>query len=405
MITTFDDLFSFVSAPPQVNATVCTPAQRLSLIKSTCEGYNSKRDDSIFQSPTNFARFFVMKNEKKIYCGVQSTGSRNWRSIINEALELKPGEIYNQQLVAHKDKLREKGIGYLSEFTAEDIREMLEDKSYQRILVIRHPLARFMSAYRTRVQNGPMWKLKKLKKALEENLGAKVDGYNITLGQFAAFVTHEDSMDADRYWQTYQYLCFPCTVDFTDVLKGEVNELHMDEDTIEETKTSRKFMGSRPLVALAQLNQTELDQLVAHYKKDMDMFGYGWNTPWYRATCNQTPTDNSSQFCCWCIVIFIFLFIFLSFCCCFFFSCFLLFLFFILFYLLIYFFFMYCYIHLPFHFFFWFCFVLCYCILFHFIFLLVESFFHKPWWIVSPCTPETMAWSLHSQLIPAGKTN
>ncbi|ELU15878.1 hypothetical protein CAPTEDRAFT_195990 [Capitella teleta] len=80
--------------------------------------------------------------------------------------------------------------------------------SFRKIIELKHPLTRFVSAFKTRVQNGPLWKLKKLKKVLEKRYVTEV--HNITLSQFATFVARDiDHVNTDRFWQSFQELCFP----------------------------------------------------------------------------------------------------------------------------------------------------------------------------------------------------
>ena len=141
----------------EVRIPACSTAQRLKLLRNTCTNVNVPYNDTIFNDARNFARFFVQETEKVIYCGIQSTGSKTWRARIDDALGLKDGETANPQLVAQNKKLKEKGIAYLSEFTTKEIGEMLSGSRYRKVLVLKHPLTRFMSAYDTRAKNGPHW--------------------------------------------------------------------------------------------------------------------------------------------------------------------------------------------------------------------------------------------------------
>ena len=279
----------------------CSPEERLKQIRTTCDQIQANYNDTIFRDAKNFARFFVLKQEKTIYCGMQSTGAKGWRQIIDEALELKPGETSNPQLMWQNKKLKEKGIGYLSEFTIKDIRAMLEDPSFKKVLVIKHPLARFVAAYDMRVKNGPLWKIKKLKKTLEEKLKEPVSGFNVTFTQFVKYVINEDSLQADRYWQTFQYLCFPCVVKFDDVIKSETNN-NVDNtvDTyVDGNKgTSKMFPTARSLFVYRWLDKDLMSGLLRHYERDMKMFGYGWAEPWYKATCKQPSVDPKVGECC-----------------------------------------------------------------------------------------------------------
>ncbi|ELU08153.1 hypothetical protein CAPTEDRAFT_208875 [Capitella teleta] len=271
----------------------CTNDQRINLIKSTCERSGIAYNTNLFKDAKNFARFFVVGSEKKIYCGVQSTGSKSWRSVIDEALGFKEGETFNPQLVAQKQKLREKGIGFLSEFSLKEIADMLKGNSFRKIIVLKHPLTRFVSAFKTRVQNGPLWKLKKLKKVLEQRYAMKTDGYNITLSQFATFVARDiDPANTDRFWQSFQELCFPCTVQFDDVIKGEVHGLETDDGV---TKEEEMFSFGKSLTALEQLTPREISEILAHYNTDLSMFGYGWKAG--MATCDLTPIESDDSCC------------------------------------------------------------------------------------------------------------
>jgi hypothetical protein len=273
----------------------CSTQERLDQLKASCERARIQYNDSIFKDAKNFARFFVDEREKKIYCGVQSTGTRSWRSVIDEALGLSEGETYNPQLVAHKQKMKDVGVGYLSEYSVADIEQMLKGTDFRKVIVVKHPLSRFLSSFKTRVQNGPLWKLKKLKKVLEKSHDMTVDGYNITLNQFVLLVTQKDPAASDRFWQTYETLCFPCTVRFDGIIKGEVSNLELDDQTAEEEAASKTFSASRPLPPLERLNSREMTQLIAHYNVDMDMFGYAWKSS--KATCDQTPSKDSTICC------------------------------------------------------------------------------------------------------------
>ena len=195
-----------------------------------------------------------------------------------------------------------------------------EFSAYTRILIVRHPIDRMLSAYyniRNYVEHtgmhGPGPEVRKTILSAFSLSSLR----NLTLPQFVRFITDRNVSGHhydDRHFNSYSRTCRVCDVTYHHVLRIEtmqydaepiLRELRFSQDYINAIKMSdnTRVMTSslrggtaRHFPELLQLNKSSLALIIERYRWDLKLFGYRMDTEANVASCLMNTTMKTT--CC-----------------------------------------------------------------------------------------------------------
>ena len=163
--------------------------------------------------------------------------------------------------------------------------------NFTKVIFVRHPLSRLLSAYRDKFVNLPTnYYRKQARLILEEERGtrlAKRKKPNVTFSEFANFITNEKLgiLAQDSHWSTIvdKYRPCECYFDFIGHLETVEEDteylfrlLHIDDivsfgESRNPTQSSSKILLQKHF---SQLSEALFQKIVLKYEDDFRVFGY-----------------------------------------------------------------------------------------------------------------------------------
>lgn len=179
----------------------------------------------------------------------------------------------------------------LSNYTIPEIERMLA--TYDKLIVVRHPLERLLSAYRNKLEAK-----QKSSKYFQTRFGKKIikryrqnpteeslkNGDDVTFQEFVEYVTDESSNETrNEHWKPIYELCQPCLVNYNLVSKYEslvedATEV-LERIGVDFVNFPAKPPNSEPTAKKLEkyystLTYKQLRKLVHLYKLDLRLFDY-----------------------------------------------------------------------------------------------------------------------------------
>ncbi|CAH1251486.1 CHST10 [Branchiostoma lanceolatum] len=274
-----------------------SPRQDQSRRKALLEEYCQKNSSSDM-SPRRMGNFFVSDRYKVLYCKVARTGSTTTSALL---YNLEFGTNFTQQ-----EYLEHQGgtpiLKRLTSYTKDE--QMLRLKTYKKLLVVRNPLERLVSAYLF-FFGGKDYFVGKTRHVLYnqhyqdmlETIDWKIphtEDYGViqTTNEkyhvipFLAFiraVTEDTGRWENEHWALMSNYCPPCQVHFdfiahTETLAKDLNIFFQNagvtgrENVFPHVKTR---LGKRNMLDLyRQIPIKDIQRIGRKYAPDFDMFGY-----------------------------------------------------------------------------------------------------------------------------------
>ncbi len=277
----------------------CNNEQRLKILEDYCR-LRSQREEDVNISQKLFPRLLSDDKHQVLYCAITKTGCTSFKTMIaNQTQRVQK----NQDVrVQRASGLRSIGLKYLIEFSMREI--LLRLKSYTKIIVVRHPFDRLMSAYNDKfvVKNFSM----KYQSAIGDILGharrPKL-GQRISFEDFIQLVVkgRENRKFINKHWATYTDLCHPCLVKYDHIFKLETfstdsrtalslflnegqNSISMPHIHVTDKRPVEEKLSS-VTHRFKQFSEKLVQAVMAIYAADFKLFGYQWDQG-KGATCN-----------------------------------------------------------------------------------------------------------------------
>ncbi|KAM8920873.1 carbohydrate sulfotransferase 9-like [Pelodytes ibericus] len=205
-----------------------TQKHRKDTVKLVCQQHNLTGNAS-YKIPRLVSKLlFVEHNYKFIYCEVPKVGCTNWKRIIlllNQSLS--PTDLKHDDVHGHPSLLR------LSSYPPTKQKELLQ--SYTKVMFVRDPLQRFVSAYRDKfLHKQEVYYYKtfagyiKRKFRNDENSTEQV-----TFEEFSRYVIEKNPPYRDTHWMPMYQLCDPCNIQYDIV--GKLETMTKDSDLVLKT--------------------------------------------------------------------------------------------------------------------------------------------------------------------------
>ncbi|CAK9817069.1 Carbohydrate sulfotransferase 11 [Anthophora plagiata] len=241
-------------------------------------------------NPESFRNILVDEQHELLYCYVPKVACTNWKRVLMVATGKWPG---NDPMEIPAYQVHSPGtFSRLSNYTLPEIERMLA--TYDKLIVVRHPLERLLSAYRNKLEA----KHEKSSRYFQTRFGKKIirryrhnateeslrKGDDVTFREFVEFVTDNSSNETrNEHWRPIYELCQPCLVNYNLVSKyeslvedaTEVLERMGVESVNFPTKTTNSEPTARKLEKYySTLTYKQLRKLANLYKLDLRLFDY-----------------------------------------------------------------------------------------------------------------------------------
>ncbi len=271
----------------------CSKQGRLRRMQEACE--ENPIDQYEYTTPIgrNNTLFIIVVDDRRkiLYCKIGKTGTTSFLDYFAKTTGKPVGSI-NVQL---KEDLRRVDLNMSYHVAVSEVNTRYKD--YTKIIVVRHPLQRVISAY------FHVFKVLKLYASM-----------NMTLHKFLRNVTG-NLADYDGHWTRYHNRCKVCRVKYDYIMKSEtididimatadlfgVSNLTDDVKPVVETKNIGKRYSSEMFRYDDLLKDFQLryplymHRLLHLYKEDMELFDYGWDIAGKKSRCR--ASINSRQCC------------------------------------------------------------------------------------------------------------
>ena len=237
---------------------------------------------------------YVDPVHKLAMCLPPKAGCTTWKTILanNSANGPLPKDF--DGMLLHFPHVRASfGILDVKNLPGPEIRQVLS--KYYKVMVVRHPFERLVSAYNDKVNSPRTTKVrKKVQSRIMHlmNQSSSHQGLNISFQLFIQYIGHFESSPEhrDMHWNTFDHICQPCRIGYDKIIKLESQQVDSYEIITQrlnsqglETTGNRlgkgaqsTNMGGRVLREYNGLSQAEMDFLLHEFSLDMKRFGYGW---------------------------------------------------------------------------------------------------------------------------------
>lgn len=272
----------------RVHIKECRAQQRANLLDDFCKASYPAGQKST--SPKNFyvgghMFFYADKRNKIMLCAVPKSGISSWKNLLMQISSNNPNISSNPHIIS---TVLESGLHIVP--TEKTLSEEYND--YYKFIVVRHPLARVVSAYKDIIYEVKV-------EVPDHNCGGEMlaryrDCSNLTLEQcaklppyptwqeFASHVAARDVKCLNRHWMTVEKLCQPCRIRYDGIMKLETVD-HDAETFLDMYRGTNNFhirhLNEKKDIKsvedyINELPKAVVAKLIDKYKVDMAMLGY-----------------------------------------------------------------------------------------------------------------------------------
>ncbi|XP_064089883.1 carbohydrate sulfotransferase 11-like [Macrobrachium nipponense] len=248
----------------------------------------------------NWNYMYYVPQEDFVYCKVPKSGSTTW---VYNLLKLAnvPEEQISSDIGIHK-LLRD----YYPKMSSSKMKQAFK-KSFK-LLVVRHPFERILSAYRDKLENyqrdlmfrdGYYYTMygKTIVQVYRDETDLSLKNRTEpTWTEFVRYVINTPYSKFDEHWKPIYSLCSPCVIKYNVIAKMEtfsedtqfvINQLGLEDQLHVEWihRTANDRTSDVANLYYSQLTRRQVDQLYAKYKLDFELFDY--NHEAYREMAKQ----------------------------------------------------------------------------------------------------------------------
>ncbi|XP_075934161.1 carbohydrate sulfotransferase 8-like [Anarhichas minor] len=214
---------------------------RRQLMKEMCAKYKSSISKTI--TAHHVRNLFVEDKYKLLYCQVPKAGCSNWKRTLIVLAGLAP----NAQSIQHDTVHEGHYLRELNTFDRKGIMHRLE--TYTKVMFVREPLERMVSAYRDKFENPNNYYHNLFGKPIISKYRANPSpealktGNGVTFKEFVQYLLDvHRPVGMDIHWDQTNQLCNPCLIDYNFIGKFENME--------EESNFLLRLTGAPPNVKL-----------------------------------------------------------------------------------------------------------------------------------------------------------
>ena len=316
----------------------CSQSLRLSAIQRYCQDHPELqtylKDPRNTRSPMRY--ILVSETHKVLLCTNTKAGSRLWGDTLVRSSsafhnkyngsDLDADSVYDLDDEEVRKKLR---IFRLRDYSDEAFLNVL--RNYFKVMVVRNPIERILSAYRDKFIYSPMGKgsldgynyvLRNYRKITTDEIttldSRSMQGMaKITLAEFVRMVTDRSS-PYNIHWDQYINNCHPCVINYDHIVRTETNNWDavpvldilsrgLDKNVLKHSVVSRDKEAvkqnmenptfNKVLEEFSEVPQNDIINLMSYFKTDLEMFGYQFNSATLEGSC-ALINHTSMSVCC-----------------------------------------------------------------------------------------------------------
>ena len=263
------------------------------MLNEQCDRLEQSRSEFNISENPRLDHIIVNDKYRVLYCFIPKVASTNLKKTFflltgeknkTDPSQIKPFEVH---------RVSRSPFTYLNTLSAKSVQHRL--KHYIKVIFVREPLARLLSAFRDKLSHGE-------KKFLARKYGAEAiklfrenpsqqslkDGHDLKFSEFVDYVLYQKahSQEFDKHWDEYFNLCSPCHIRYNFIGRFETLEDDVDlflkkidpdqnvrfpkrEESYRDNKTAdilEKYYGS--------IDHQKIIKLQDVYRLDYSLFGY-----------------------------------------------------------------------------------------------------------------------------------
>lgn len=292
----------------------CSMAERTSFVKNMCAHFGFT-NDLLTQRRT---RVIIHDQYKIVYCPIVKCGSTNFLRFLGSLTEKNSSTKFWERPHFDIRGMRARGLR-VQKMTSKEINLL----PYLKIMIVRHPLDRFLSAYYDKMNNSVQrWWTARIKEKIVRNYNKTNQtgsDYEFEFWKFADSLFHLRGV-RNPHWNSFALMCNPCAINFDAIIRLEtmqhdqkyfLNHLNQTEEMfsrhtvlrrcdMQSSQALQKHCSDWTKRKLPEYKDVSMDtkqRLVTDfYRYDLEMFGYSFNYSAHEADC--LLTTNSGQQCC-----------------------------------------------------------------------------------------------------------
>lgn len=268
--------------------------QRTKALESACQSLEVNGYEFHNIEKSKLDHIVVNDKYKVMYCYVPKVACTNLKRVflmltgklnVTDPLQLSSAKVHS----VYNDKY----LDYLDSYSVADIKYRL--KHYKKVLFVREPLERLLSAFRNKfVDKGNTYFKerfgRKIIKLYRENPTEEVleSGTSVTFFEFIQFLldSRTEKSGFNEHWRPFFDLCHPCHLHYNYIGKYETLDEDVDgllklikvDDWIQfpDRGDSYKSLKTEDILSkfYKSIDPDMLRETVALYQKDFDIFGY-----------------------------------------------------------------------------------------------------------------------------------
>ena len=301
----------------------CKQDNRLRLIENFCSKHPEYKTNirNLKDSKRIFSNFRLNTNTNVLACLNAKVASRFWGHTIAGASSNDEVDVFNLTM------LHNIGVFKLSDLDLENVEKVIH--STVKVVTVRHPIERILSAYRDKFIYSVMGKgsldayryiIINYRKQSPNNIEQQsfVSGEpKISLTEFVRLVTDQNA-PFNVHWITYMESCHPCAIKYDHVIRTETMQfdtkpilplLHGGKSAEWEIKIQNSRSTSthdinhtkqafpKTLSEFDNVPKQYIRNLIEHFKDDLETFGYTFSADTLEASC-AISNINSLKGCC-----------------------------------------------------------------------------------------------------------
>ncbi|XP_051807804.1 carbohydrate sulfotransferase 8-like [Acanthochromis polyacanthus] len=262
---------------------------RRRLLAEVCSKYQAGMGQQSL-SKRQMSPIYVEDRSRLLYCGVPKVGCSNWKRVL---MVLSGATTSSVRDISHYAAHFANHLRRLDSYDPDGIAQRL--LSYTKVLFVREPLERLVSAFRDKFENPSPYHHAVFGRAIisryrvNATLTALRSGDGVTFREFIQYLVDDRRpVGMDVHWQTVSHLCNPCLLSYDfigrfEIMVEEANFLlrsvgapanltypdFKDRNPLEERTSSRITQEY-----LSQLNATERQRAFEFYNMDYLLFNY-----------------------------------------------------------------------------------------------------------------------------------
>ncbi|XP_049574732.1 carbohydrate sulfotransferase 8 isoform X1 [Syngnathus scovelli] len=201
--------------------------RRRQIIKKMCAKYKSNVSKTVTQDQVR--NIFVEDKHKVLYCQVPKAGCSNWK----RTLMVLAGVTSDPQSITHDTAHFGNFLKTLNSFDRQGIMRRLN--SYTKVMFVREPFERVVSAYRDKFENPNDYYHKGFGRPIiskyrpNATKSALASGNGVTFQEFVQYLLDvHRPVGIDIHWEPTNQVCNPCLIDYDFIGKFENMEEEAD---------------------------------------------------------------------------------------------------------------------------------------------------------------------------------